>query len=361
VFKCLSLETGETVIILASRWRNRIDELRKLDRKDRLVCQGCKQPVRVRAGKSRRWHFAHKHLLNCPYESTSPTLILTRGLLYERLVELFGEAEVDIEVPVPGSDLPRQVDLWVKTSDSSCVIWLVETRLTPDFRDRLAKGLSDLGEPHFFILLDNLLNRVKDQAGTLLLTTTERFCARTTDYDLIHHPVDRPVGQTLHYLDPNGLTVTSCRDLICIHKPQVFQGRMHMDSLEVMDVDLVRGTLIHPGERNALLKILARQDHRKIKLEGSRKLFGDVLKRMLPGVQENSQGVKEFGHFQDSVKKMTMPGPGVPEKSQILMDKSAVCMFCGQETQDWWYLDRATGFCKCRLCLKKGIESKPED
>ena len=33
----------------------------------------------------------------------------------------------------------------------------------------------------------------------------------------------------------------------------------------------------------------------------------------------------------------------------------AACVFCGQLTSDWWCLDRKTGRCKCRECLRQGI------
>ena len=67
MYKALNIRDNSEVVILDPRWLRAIKQLRELDHQDVLVCQGCKQSVRVRAGDERREHFAHKHLANCDY------------------------------------------------------------------------------------------------------------------------------------------------------------------------------------------------------------------------------------------------------------------------------------------------------
>ena len=117
MFKALHRPSGEEIVILEPRWRRQLDTLRLLDAQDDLVCQGCLQPVRVRAGEVKRWHFAHKHLQNCPYEFESPVLLQCRAVLYEWLVSQLGEDVVTLEKKSP---LPRPVDCWVTSAIWRC-------------------------------------------------------------------------------------------------------------------------------------------------------------------------------------------------------------------------------------------------
>src|SRR5512144_1811457 len=114
MYKALHLQTGEEIIILHPAWKGRIPELRAMDRADLLVCQGCMQPLRVKAGQHKRAHFAHKHLKACSYGTESPAILNARAVLYEWLVAQFGLG-VTVEKQFPESGLPRPVDCWVET------------------------------------------------------------------------------------------------------------------------------------------------------------------------------------------------------------------------------------------------------
>src|SRR5512145_1200795 len=89
MYKAVFLQTGEEIIILHPYWRKRIEQLRVMDRADLLVCQGCRQPLRVKAGEMKRAHFAHKHLKACSYGSESPEILNARAVLYEWLLKEF--------------------------------------------------------------------------------------------------------------------------------------------------------------------------------------------------------------------------------------------------------------------------------
>ncbi len=106
-------QDGQELLLLDSHWEHDIESLRALDQHDLLVCQGCKQPVRVRAGEIRRWHFAHKQLLTCTYGRESPALLTARAVLYDWLVSKFGE-KVTVEKKVDDNSCSRPVDCWVE-------------------------------------------------------------------------------------------------------------------------------------------------------------------------------------------------------------------------------------------------------
>jgi competence CoiA-like predicted nuclease len=70
MYKAIQNETREEIIILHPAWRSKIEQLRVMDKADLLVCQGCGQPLRVKAGEVKRPHFAHKHLKACLWEAS---------------------------------------------------------------------------------------------------------------------------------------------------------------------------------------------------------------------------------------------------------------------------------------------------
>ena len=110
MYKARHRPSGDDIIILDPRWMAQLDHLRVLDKQDALVCPGCEQPVRVRAGKIKRWHFAHTHPETCPFRRQSPELLKTRAVLYAWLVGKFGERAVTLEKIAADVHFPRPID-----------------------------------------------------------------------------------------------------------------------------------------------------------------------------------------------------------------------------------------------------------
>ena len=125
MYKALDIRNDKEIVILDPKWLGVINQLRELDRQDILVCQGCKQPVRVRAGEFRREHFAHRHLENCDYADKSAVLRNVRAVLYEWLVAKFGE-NVSIEKKFDGLDLPCPIDCRVEKDSKFFAYWIFE-------------------------------------------------------------------------------------------------------------------------------------------------------------------------------------------------------------------------------------------
>src|SRR5512142_3033822 len=123
MYKSIHTQTSEEIIILHPRWRGQIDRLREMDHADLLVCQGCNQPVRVKAGEVKRPHFAHKHLQACSYATESPEILNARATLYEWLLAAFGSGAVTLEKQVDNLNLPRAFDCWVELRGRTFAYW----------------------------------------------------------------------------------------------------------------------------------------------------------------------------------------------------------------------------------------------
>ena len=340
MFKALHKPTGEEIVILEPRWRRQLDTLRLLDVQDDLVCQGCLQPVRVRAGDVKRWHFAHKHLQNCPYEFESPILLQCRAVLYEWLVGQLGEDTVTLEKQ---SSLPRPVDCWVSSAAGDMGYWIIDSRMPPDERQVLAAGLARTCPNPVWVFTASMLHPEADSLERLYLTTTEREFLRHTEYDEAVQSTFNLPGCSLHYLDADREVLITFRGLQVYHRPQLHTGHRHENLLNQVRIDRGTGKFIHPGEderlERSLIAILSRarqqqKTERRITLKMA-ELFGKMeTQPEAPAVAS----AEVFPHPEAT-------GEAGPPK----------CVFCGQATDDYWYLDRVDNTCKCRDCYRQGM------
>ncbi len=155
VFKVVNKRTNETIVILDPEWRDRLGEIRYWGRNDLLICPRCKQPVTVRAGQFKRWHFAHKHLQGCPYGHESPVLLETRALLYQWLATKFPE-KVTLEKAVDDPDIPRPIDCWVDADSGPIAYWLIDARMSPENRRNLKSAFKRSGAAVNWVFVSNL-------------------------------------------------------------------------------------------------------------------------------------------------------------------------------------------------------------
>jgi len=359
MLKALNQNSGEAIVILNAQWRERIAELRKLDAADSLACPGCRQPVRIKAGKIRRWHFAHKHLANCPFERESPLLIATRATLYEWLVSQFGEAEVEVEMVLEG--LKRPVDLAVRLPDRATdpgggarltVYWIIETRMPPEERDQLRQAIEKRGARSEWIFTASMLRLVQPDAEALrlehpgskpvrkmtqlTLSTTEREFMTPSAYDEVLNQAALSPGKTLHYLEaahhPANAQLTTFRNLHLIHPPQRYTGLQLTQALSAIHANRQTGALVHPGEDEKLEDYLTLRSRRESKQA-----------RVLPGL---------------TGKAAAFPIPRASESSggqaasRQPFSRSGICRQCGKLTEDWVSFDGKTGLCLCRDCAQ---------
>ena len=340
MYKALRLDSGEEVLLLGPAWRGRNKELRALTQADLLICQGCRQAVRLKAGLRKRPHFAHKHLQGCAYGGDSPRLLAARALLYETLQARF-PGQVDVEWRPADGSLPRAVDCLVRIDGAAYAFWLIDTYLKLEFREQVQAAFARLGLPVTWILLSNLLRPAPNHPAWLLLSPTERAFLCQTAYDQIGREqqiAESDFGATLHYLDQESVTLTSFRSLLRVHPPNVFAARRMVSPLAQVEFAAPQdagGTfaLSHPGEQRALVS--SRVQHAR-QLERARRWL------------EPSRGIAAQAPL-----IAIAPAATPPPKP----DTQVTCVYCRQLTSDWWasWLEAGQPMGKCRSCLDRGL------
>jgi hypothetical protein len=341
MYKAYNLETKKDVILLDPFWAGQLGRLRAMDDRDALVCPGCLQPVRVRAGRTRRWHFAHKHLENCPFEQASPELLATRAVLYSWLLTKFEPEAVTIEKALPESVLPRPVDCWVESEGRCFAYWIITVRLAPDLRERLKQSLVQSDAQANWIFHIGMLRPQKYHPNRLHLTTTEREFLQVSAYDEPHQARCLEPAGTLHYLDPEREFLTTYRGLCRVHAPQLYRGQLHRSRIDELQVSLKTGEFVHSDEAGIIEK------HRREQIEQKRAI--EHAQATLRQAAAAMQHLNKPDASQPTEADIAIPAVHRPSQPEV-----GRCVFCGQETSDWWYFDRATGNCKCRACYRAG-------
>lgn len=263
MYKAIQTETSEEIIILHPDWLKRIPQLREMDRADRLACQGCRQPLRVKAGQLKRPHFAHKHLQACSYGNESPEILRARAVLYEWLLRQFGEA-VTLEKELPCANLPRPVDCWVEGRSGPIAYWIIGSGIRLEPREAILAAFAGLEVKIHWVFLQTMLNEEKKEFHSLLLTPTERAFRQTTPFDEMLAGAGE-IGQSLHYFDAQAGFMTTYRSLVLVHRPNWFKGQKKTAGLGEMRASSVDGALIHPGEFERLRAFRQKQQHLELK------------------------------------------------------------------------------------------------
>lgn len=335
MYKALHAPSDQEIVLLDRRWAAQVDYLRDLDRKDALVCPGCRQPVRVRAGRFRRWHFAHKHLANCPYARESATLLAMRAALYDWLVSGFGEDAVSIEVMLESVGFIRPVDAWVVTEEATFAYWLFDRRTPPDERQALTRGFQKLGIPLQVVFAAGMLRPDPSPFHQRLhLTTTERAFLHTTALDPAWQTHFEQLGGSLHYLDPEQGSLTTYRNLLVYHAPQLYSGTRLQHPLVEVQADPTRGAFIHPGE-----------------LEQQRKRQAALSEQQRKAQERLHKAENFFAAKTGKTPSLAFPQP--PAEGRTPFRREATCRGCGRVTADWVQYDGVSGTCLCRDCQKQ--------
>jgi hypothetical protein len=342
MYKCLRLPEREEVIILAPGWKGRLPELRGLAACEGLVCQGCLQPVRVKAGRFRRSHFAHKHLKGCSYGRESAEILAARAVLYDWLLDCFHAPEyrVTLEYTLPGGELPRPLDGWVEGPGGPFGWWIVDQGLHYTVRKQLLDAFAPLdGRVHWVLLSENL-RLDPHRAERFLLSPTERALLSSSAYDEIGWQArlsGEVVGQSLHYLDAAQARLVSLRSLRCCHPPNVYTGLRAEHPLAQVTAGRHTGEFVHPGEDQKLAR--SRQTRAEYAAEQQaaeeryQAWFAPAPRPPADGPRENRLPANDTGGVQYA------------------------CLHCGQVTGEYWMTLVVDGVrrCKCRECLARGL------
>ncbi len=364
MYKAIHAQTGQEIIILSPQWRGRTEALRALDRADLLVCQGCRQPLRVKAGEVKRPHFAHKHLKACSLGSESPEILNARAVLYGWLLQRYGQSTgaavttVTVEKQIADSHLPRLVDCWVETEAGAIAYWIVEAGIKLEPRVAIRAALQQPGIQAQYVFLEAMRQEEKKELHSLLLTPTERAFLQSTAYDqVLAGPAE--VGSSLHYLDADREILTTYRGLALFHAPNWYKGFKKTSSLGMVRVSREDGGFIHPGEEERLRAY--RLKHRR--LEEKREAYRAretgwqsylAARRLNQEENARKQGRGEpIPAVQGQPPVESTPG----SEPQPFVSEALPCVICGQITKDYWntFTDESgRRLCRCRECLERG-------
>lgn len=374
MFKAVNSQNGKHIIILNPEWKDNdnIDCLRSLGRKDDLVCQRCGQPVRVRAGTHRKWHFAHKQIKDCPLQNESSALLSARAILYEWLIGKFCPSIVTLEKEIKQISLKRPVDCFVENKSHKIAYWIVDSQIKPLQREEMKRGFERLSIQVNWIFLHKMMNVNDEEPGQLFLSTTEREFMHSSEYSCIDQDFENknPLF-SIHYINCENGFLTSFRTLNAIHGPQLYSGcRKEHHISEILVLGKKTGELIHPGEYEQL------QQWKQSKIEYER-VRDEAINRLKKEAEKKKEGQLEkqkrwschwkelnqlHGHgLQQAKRKHAIDihlerDGNVYSQNLLEFKKEAECELCGNLTTHWYYFNGKTNTCKCMECYRRSCE-----
>jgi len=356
MYKAIDQQTEAEIIILSPEWENRIPELRAMSANDRLVCQSCRQSVRVRAGERRRHHFAHKHLADCTYGRETPEVLEARAVLYRWLLSKYAEG-VTLEHKLKESNLSRAVDCWVELLGKTFAYWIIDTRMKREARENIKAKLAQPGIMVTWVFVAQLLQIDPDNENGLFLSPAERYFLVPSEYDKIgaeNSPLRSYHGQTLHYLDAQSETMITYRSLVKVHEPNVYIGRRIENPMGSVRINPKTGEFVHPGEYEQL-------KHTEQVLERLEDEQRRVKQQLDSWFARPKQSAKETNsiHTSNSMERSGSQAVTSAETGYSSENQEYVCVTCGQKTSNWWntFVIEGTRKCECRDCLNKRREN----
>ncbi len=351
MFKSLDTQTLEEIIILDPYWNeSTLVELRTKSRDDHLTCPVCKEPVHVRAGKKKRWHFAHKSLSDCPLKHESPNVLQARGLLYKWLSSKY-PGRVTVEKHFPESNLPRTLDCYVDVSEKlKFGYWILEKGIRSRFP--IQSALSDLGLEITWICLTSMLRINEKRLKSVNLTPTERDFTYSSNYNDIYSSY----GESLNYFDLDSCSFLTFRGLRCVHEPQEYTFAVKLkDDLQNMLISPVNGELVHKAEHQKLQEHYAAIQQEQQRQEEERQQ--QLLKQHRLNEQIRKEAYKSKASLSAAPIETTSSQQDHNEKPTAIISsdygEQYPCRVCGTITSNWTTLDLGTNTCVCsRECLK---------
>jgi hypothetical protein len=346
MYKALDKRTNVEIIILDPQWEDRLEQLRSMGRSDQLVCQGCLQPVRFRAGEIRHPHFAHKHLQGCSFGKESPKILVARAILYRWLQQKY-PGNVSIEKNFTDLNLPRPIDCWVRAKKKVFAYWIIDRKLRAETRGKLHSIFNKLRVGVQWVFLSDMLEHAQNHEGCISLSTTERDFLFRSKYDEIilgNSNWWKDVGQTIHYLDIKNEKFLSYRSLDLVHSPSIFSGIKKEHLLQEMMISPKNGEFVHPGEHEQLKLVKEEIERHRMKLKSEE---NQITKQSLFVPNQGTQAAASFRwkYREDDLK--------LEKKDK----EKGICIYCGELTDNWWHIWSENGVrkCKCRDCRDRSI------
>ncbi len=355
------------VILLREDGPSRAERLREEAAEGRIVCEGCRQPVIVRAGEERIWHFAHRAGGDCPRAKETLEVLECRAQLFSWLRVRFPES---IQLEKTAARLPRPLDCWVERPGKPTLAWwVVPAAVKPDVREAMAKGCRKLGVLLHPVFHARLL--VKEPGlGRITLSATLRALTEHSAYDGLYGFGD----ESLHFLDPARRQLTSCRGIWLRHPPQGHQATLLEHPLESILLHPRTGEFVHPGEYEtwkehleALTQKRREEDERKRRQATTNAEDYRRFHRAEWDDEDDDDEEPEEGKVAPEVRVLEMAESPVPDRRPAALafdsrdhatptetnaEDLLTCKDCGNMTRDWVVRYGNTGLCRCRACMR---------
>lgn len=352
MFKCFDRQDNREVIILDSEWDgDGLNQLRSHGHSASLLCPECKQPVVVKAGEVKAWHFAHKDLGSCPLQSESPAILKARSLLYAWLRTKFqkthkppfDQAVVTVEKKM-GMDIPRPVDCFVEfPNEQGIAYWIFDKGLRE--RASLVRGWQGIRLQPVF--LTDMLRPAEGHNSAFDLTTTERDFLATSMASEYNKPY--ATGGSLHYLEKDAGYLTTLRGVQLLHGPQRYKSAAVLVHSLSEILTNISGEFIHPGEHDTLQAYRRQEEERQKRIERAAAAKARLVP--LPPIEPPKQAIRLAPPPQPVAKVE----PQQPDLLMLRLNKKIpmTCKGCGKETTDWTSCQPSAGMCLCRACGNK--------
>jgi hypothetical protein len=395
-------KTGEFVVSIDPQWKTTKGPLRESCRRDAILCPECKQPVTLRAGDERIWHFAHRTDSGCPLKGESAAVLAAKVMLYNLLQEKFVE-RVGLEETIPGAFNAERADCVVTLDTGKIAYCIVEKQLRNRvvFMSVCKKAYASVQ----WILLPKMLPTAPEAARQFLLSATARELA---DRDGINQMYDRRrnIGSLCCADTERGLFLLA-RGLKCVHSPNVFEPSDYMEiSPDEVIVSNNLGQLVSADE---ITRFKLRQPEVERRAAARREAEERMKRaeeakrrresRIAPPNAQAVSGSQEQAQEQSAVTLLTCLTCGgrfsewecvqfdgcickpcgikerremlraefVPKEQSVVSPaqgnipckKELSCLHCNNRTRDWvqydYSADYPAGVCICTDCHAKGL------
>jgi len=362
MFKSIDMQNRTEIIIIDKQWnKHSIEPLRQKGQANQLICPQCKQPVIVKAGEIKQWHFAHRDTGTCPLRNESERVLLGRTILYHWLCTKY-PGKITLEKKISGLDLPKLLDCHVTTdSGKQFAYWILES----GFRSHRAIKDEFYGKDIFihFVFLSNMIRHVKsDGISSLALTPTERSFAYVSEYNSLYtnHFL---LNAALTYLELSSRRLITFRGLGCVHKPQIYSYKQKLvENLDNILISPQNGEFVYPGEyekRKSLQAKLSKINDKSTSVKKKdHKLNHKSTFSMAPKLSSKetksteSDPLAEESTFSKASKLSSKETKLTESDPLAYLDKEYTCKKCGKQTKEWVKLDMSTNYCICRQCMK---------
>ncbi len=363
MLKAIDTQSGRHVISIDPVWETGAGPLRDLCCKNAIACPECRQPVGLRAGNVRIWHFAHRADSNCPLKSESAAILRAREMLYKLLRTKFGD-RVSLEDVIHGAPNSERADCVVYKDAGKIAYCIVEKQLRNRFGYMNVRQKAHTAVQ--WIVLPQLLQKNPDDPEQFLLSATARDLAAKDGINEMYG--GSCIIGSLCCADAERGQFLLARGLECVHKPNVFEPHTYIEvSPEKVILSPKLGQLMVASEvprykewQRAFEIAQAVRREAEARAKEERKRRKAEQKKQLKEAKKQRDRIVAALQARHSINQ-----PDNTNLHESRGKKELTCLHCKSKTRNWVaFIYNAAyphGTCLCRECHAAGMNFPYED